>query len=1174
MPRLALSRPPASLAALLVYAANMTRLEFRDSKSAKFWEVDTEGCTDTTRWGRIGANRQTKSKDCVCVEAALKEAEKQTLAKVKKGYVEVGTDSNATLAPVAPKPVTSPSDLASEDTPALPDEDTFVLPSSWKARLHPRRGGKYVPDGRYNVKEQFARLKKQATARSIKLPEAWNPEEWTQEDLQKLGNDLPANEWADDPGNEALVRLVLETKGIMPALRLAREHSRFSKSTSSLPPTLRTMRMALALCSAEDLAQATSYLEQRLTTGVGCAASTAYLIPEQSAWLTKACSVAGHINPAFLCTCPPSLADVLQLTNTSYDGDGVAETLAVEFGAETVPVLIDWLVRAWDVDTKNRLAMLLSHIPDDSVAIALFDNIAEKPALRALPGLFQRFPQRCIRLAASRSDMKAYLAGWVASHPAAAQAVQASASPAIAKAIEKLRANQGPTLPEASLDTLHPLFANPPWARKTKRTKAVVVDLKPVLPPPEGRLNDTEVSLAHRALQRSASMESVSDYAIYLDEDSRTSDQWLGVFLYGDAATRVQVTKRIVQTWWSGRDAQELGYGLILGAPEQAGAILEAAQMGSPELLDTMVALADPVTAATFLQALDKKTQRPLAVKWLARHPEYASRAWIPVACSSAKKARRVAEDGLRLLSEQGHEGLIRRVAAEYGEPAAGVIDIMLAADPLERLPKRPPTTISFFNAAALPRPKLKNKALVLPLPALETLARVFAVSTLSGPYNGVAVARAELESASLAKFAWGMFEQWLSVGAPSKESWAMRALGLVGDDETAGKLTRYIRAWPGEALHQRAVAGLDVLLAIGTDVALMHLDGIAQKVKFRAIKKNARERIAQLAATLNLSAEQLADRLVPSLGLEADGTLLLNYGPRTFTVGFDEALKPFVKDDSGKLRKSLPKPGAKDDANLAIPAEASFKLLKKNVRTLASIQVARLRNAMILGRRWTAEDFDSYLVKHPLLVHLVRRLVWGVYEEGVLTQTFRVTEDRTLGNAEDDELSLAHGASVGLIHAIDLSAEPAGAWGELFTDYGLLQPFQQLGRPVFLLSEQEKAAHILDRHKGKKIPVGRVMGLMSRGWDRGEPQDGGLVRWLSMPLQDGIHELRLWLGEAGLWTGTGGGQDDDPSIEGVSVVKKDSWTWNVVGEMPLGTLPKALMSEVLDTLDSLAADP
>ena len=88
---------------------------------------------------------------------------------------------------------------------------------------------------------------------------------------------------------------------------------------------------------------------------------------------------------------------------------------------------------------------------------------------------------------------------------------------------------------------------------------------------------------------------------------------------------------------------------------------------------------------------------------------------------------------------------------------------------------------------------------------------------------------RAALTSESAAAFSWDLFSTWLSEGAPGKENWALRAIGWLGDDECARNLTKLIRKWPGEAAHARAVTGLDVLADIGSDVALINLNGIAE---------------------------------------------------------------------------------------------------------------------------------------------------------------------------------------------------------------------------------------------------------------------------------------------------------------------------------------------------------
>ena len=310
-------------------------------------------------------------------------------------------------------------------------------------------------------------------------------------------------------------------------------------------------------------------------------------------------------------------------------------------------------------------------------------------------------------------------------------------------------------------------------------------------------------------------------------------------------------------------------------------------------------------------------------------------------------------------------------------------------------------------------------------------------------------------------------------------------ALGLLGDDETVRRFTPVIRAWPGEGGHSRAVAGLDVLAAIGTDVALIHLNGIAQKVKFRALRERAAEKIEEVAEALGLTAEQLADRLVPDLGLDATGSLTLDYGPRTFSVRFDEHLKPYVVDGAGSRRKDLPKPAASDDADLATAARQRFSALKKDVRTVAADQIHRLERAMVTRRRWPAREFRELFVAHPFLVHVVRRLVWLVHDAaGTVTGALRVAEDRTFTDAADEPFTLPDDASVSVAHPMLLDAGLA-AWAELFADYEILQPFPQLGRAVHTLTDAERGASSLTRFAGITVPTGRLMSLERRGWRR-----------------------------------------------------------------------------------------
>jgi predicted DNA-binding WGR domain protein len=473
----------------------------------------------------------------------------------------------------------------------------------------------------------------------------------------------------------------------------------------------------------------------------------------------------------------------------------------------------------------------------------------------------------------------------------------------------------------------------------------------------------------------------------------------------------------------------------------------------------------------------------------------------------------------------------------------------------------------AFFDAQALPAPLLADRKEKLPVSAVTALGAV--LSTLAYPErppSDVRWVKEVCDRESLTRFAWALFEAWMMGGAPTKESWAFKALGVFGDDACARKLVPLIRQWPGESAHQRAVLGLDVLAAIGTDVTLIYLNGIAEKVKFKALQQRAKRKIAELAEARGLTREELADRLVPDLGLDENGSLQLDFGERTFTVGFDEQLKPYVKDAEGARLKDLPKPTKKDDAAKAEAAAEQWKALKKDAKAAASIQVLRLELGMCAKRRWSAEAFQQLFVQHPLLIHIVRRLVWGTYDsQGKLLATFRVAEDRSLADRNDDAWELSGGWRIGIPHPLELEPQVAAAWGQVFADYQLLQPFPQLGRPTYTPTPEEQTVAECKRVQGLKVPTGKVLGLETRGWRRGPPQDAGVVCWMERPFDDGsIVMLDL---DPGLYTGYLG--DSPEQTLGIATLRS-SRSWGKEGHIPLGKLDPILFSELARDLEGL----
>jgi hypothetical protein len=390
-----------------------------------------------------------------------------------------------------------------------------------------------------------------------------------------------------------------------------------------------------------------------------------------------------------------------------------------------------------------------------------------------------------------------------------------------------------------------------------------------------------------------------------------------------------------------------------------------------------------------------------------------------------------------------------------------------------------------------------------------------------------------------------------------------MQQLGILGGDDVARKLTPMIRVWPGENLQARAVSGLDILARIGSDLALMHLNGIAQKVKFKALQEKAREKMDEIASNRGLTADELADRLVPDLDLDDDGSRTLDFGPRQFRVAFDEALKPLVKDASGKTLPDLPKPNKSDDADKAKAADAVWKTLKKDVKAIAQNQITRLELAMCALRTWEADSFRALFLEHPLLVHLVRRLVWGVYTEGgERIGAFRVAEDSSLSDAEDVGYTLPEGARVGIVHPLALADAEKAAFGQILGDYGIVQPFPQIGRDTYTPTAAEARSSVIERRNEQFVPLGKLLGLVERGWRKGQPQDAGWIWDMHKPLPGGFQAtLDLRTGIAADMQMT----EPKQQIGCIGVTRES-------GDAKLGDLPPVVFSELVRDLVQLGS--
>ena len=442
--------------------------------------------------------------------------------------------------------------------------------------------------------------------------------------------------------------------------------------------------------------------------------------------------------------------------------------------------------------------------------------------------------------------------------------------------------------------------------------------------------------------------------------------------------------------------------------------------------------------------------------------------------------------------------------------------------------------------------------------------------STLNKPHRLLTALNSHASRQSLDSFAWALFEDWQAEGAVAKEKWAMTALGLLGGDAVVTKLVTLIKQWPGQSLTARATYGLECLRAIGTDAALIQINSIAQRTQFKGLRGKAEACIQAIAGARGLSRTQLEDRIVPDYGLSADGTTIFDYGARQFRFVLGPELVPMLRDATGKGLTDLPKPGAKDDALLAKQARESWTLLKKQIREVARIQAGRLEDAMMTGRTWPRDEFETLIVHHPFMSHLARLLVWcGYGDAGNPAATFRVTEDLTFADQKDDDFVLDRLARVGVAHPIQMDRTTIAAWGDIFGDYQIIAPFAQLTRRVYSIDPVEHDGAVITRFEDKEARVVPGIVILEKlGWRRGG--DGGQIQQHTRRFEEAnvtavLHYSATWFSYY---------QIDSPLlieraffVAGIVVGEEDI---SLDKAVPLRDVPPILINNVLSNVNSI----
>ena len=343
----------------------------------------------------------------------------------------------------------------------------------------------------------------------------------------------------------------------------------------------------------------------------------------------------------------------------------------------------------------------------------------------------------------------------------------------------------------------------------------------------------------------------------------------------------------------------------------------------------------------------------------------------------------------------------------------------------------------------------------------------------------------------------------------------------------------------------------------------------IAKRWRTRGVQELAGQLVEAIAERRGWTAEELADRTIPTGGFDESGALDLPVGLRQYQARLDNAGRITLYNPDGKLVQGLPASAAGDAEDSLKESKALLSAARKEVKQAWDFQSRRLYEALCVEREWSAADWAEHILRHPIAGRLASRLIWiGLDDRGAKLDLFRPLEDLTLTNTADGAVDPAAFACIRLAHGAAMTPDEIAAWKTHLADYEVDPLFDQLTRP--LLSTADGAAtEIVDR-KGWMIEAFKLRGAATKlGYNRGAAEDGGVFMTYEKPFE-ALKTVAIIE-----FTGNSLPEENRPSalvaLRFIRQKKTNGWM-NWSAGMPLKDVPDVLLSEVWNDFHAIAS--
>ncbi|WP_157154397.1 DUF4132 domain-containing protein [Brachyspira murdochii] len=372
------------------------------------------------------------------------------------------------------------------------------------------------------------------------------------------------------------------------------------------------------------------------------------------------------------------------------------------------------------------------------------------------------------------------------------------------------------------------------------------------------------------------------------------------------------------------------------------------------------------------------------------------------------------------------------------------------------------------------------------------------------------------------------IYSNWLDNKADTKLKNILIPYCLFQTEDKLLKLKAQIEEW---ALNSRGALAAHAVYAIAlkaSKFALVLVDTMSVKVKNNQVKNAAKDALKKTAKALEISEDELIDKIIPDLDFDKKGMRELHYGgeaDRVFKLQIKNDFTIEVTDSNNKVLKSLPAPNSKDDKEKADAAKKELTLIKKNIKMITSNQITRLNKVLLNGRKWSYKTFTELFVENPIMNIFALKLIWGVYDEkNNLIESFRYMEDGSFNTFDEEEYifedSLKNKKNITLVHPIELDDEKLSKWKTQLSDYEISQPINQLDLLFEEVKEESIKNNKIISFEDREITAGEIMSMANKmSFERSRDiEDGGSYTYYE--LKDSILNIACRIDFEYMWFG------------------------------------------------------